>query len=162
MFTGPRNVLWPTDFSDLALKGGHYARALSLHFGAVLHVVHVVPPVLTPDFSVLVPAGMPVTASEPEVLDACRTTLDRIVRDEFGDDPAIVRAALLGNPWSGVCEYAQRSAIDLVVVTTHGRTGLRHALIGSTAEKIVQHAPCPVLAIKSTGRDFLDAPSATG
>jgi nucleotide-binding universal stress UspA family protein len=63
--------------------------------------------------------------------------------------------AFLGNPWRGVCDYAERQGIDLVVIATHGRTGLQHALIGSTAEKIVRHAPCPVLVVKAEEKDFV-------
>jgi nucleotide-binding universal stress UspA family protein len=155
MVVSPKRILWPTDFSELSLKGGRYARGLSEHFGAELHIIHVIPPVMTPDFSVVLPANLPVSAAEPELIEACRQSLAKLIAEHFGGDRSIVYDAFLGNSWLGVCEYARREQIDLIVVATHGRTGLEHALIGSTAERIVQHAPCPVLTIKSSEKDFL-------
>jgi nucleotide-binding universal stress UspA family protein len=67
----------------------------------------------------------------------------------------VVTDVLFGNPWSVICQYAKDAQIDLLVVSTHGRTGLRHVLIGSTAERIVQHAPCPVLVVKNPEKDFV-------
>jgi universal stress protein A len=148
-------ILWPTDFSELSLKGGRYAHALAQHFTAQLHVVHVIPPVMTADFSVALPATMPVTATDPTTIEACREGLQRMVRDRLQAGDNVIREVLFGNPWSAICEYAEARQIELIVVTTHGRTGLTHIVIGSTAERIVQHAPCPVLTIKATERDFL-------
>lgn len=148
-------ILWPTDFSELSLKGGRYAHSLARHFGAQLHVVHVIPPIMTADFSVALPATMPVTATDPDTIQACRDGLQRIVTDRLQATQNVVQEVLFGNPWSAICEYAQARQIELIVVTTHGRTGLKHIVIGSTAERIVQHAPCPVLTVKGSERDFL-------
>ena len=155
MIVSPKRILWPTDFSELSLKGGRYARGMSEHFGAHLHIIHVMPPVMTPDYSVMLPTSLPVSTAEPELIAACRQSIAKVIADNFGGDSTIVYDAFLGNPWFGVCEYAQREQIDLIVVATHGRTGLEHVLIGSTAERIVQHAPCPVLTVKSSEQDFL-------
>lgn len=155
MSVSPRNILWPTDFSELSLLGGRYARELSAHFGATLHVVHVIPPVLGPDFSVVLPAASPAVPPESELIAACRARLEELVAEHFGAATAAVYDAFCGNPWYGVCEYARRNEIDLIVVATHGHTGLKHVVIGSTAERIVQHAPCPVLAVKHSQRDFV-------
>jgi nucleotide-binding universal stress UspA family protein len=57
---------------------------------------------------------------------------------------------LTGVPWNEICEMARKDvAIDLIVLGTHGHTGLRHVLLGSVAEKVVRHAPCPVLVIRT-------------
>ena len=151
----PGRILWPTDFSELSLRGGRYARCFCDQFGAELHIVHVVPPPLSPDVSLVVPAEVPVAVSEPEMVEASQTALDRLVSEHFADFPRIQTKVLFGNPWPSVCTYAKDNAVDLIVVTTHGRTGLSHVLIGSTAERIVQHAPCPVLAVKHDARDFV-------
>ncbi|QOJ14449.1 MAG: universal stress protein [Planctomycetia bacterium] len=151
----PRSVLWPTDFSAFSMHGGRYAKAFCDDFGATLHILHVVPPPLNPDVALLVPSEAPISMSDPAMLDDCRASLDRLIKDHFGGSSAIRREALFGNPWSAVCEYARQQQIDLIVVSTHGRTGIAHVLIGSTAERIVQHAPCPVLTVKGGGRGFL-------
>lgn len=155
MQVSPKRVLWPTDFSELSLRGGRYARGFCEHFGAELHILHVVPPPLSPDVSLVVPAEVPVTVSEPELVEASQTALDRLIQEHFAGDTNIVAKVSFGNPWPSICDYAKENEIDLIIVTTHGRTGLGHVLIGSTAERIVQHAPCPVLTIKHPEKDFV-------
>ncbi len=155
MTLSPKRILWPTDFSELSLIGGRYAQAFRQAFNAELHVIHVIPPPFTPDYSVALPAEVPIAVAEPDVIEAARGALDRLIAERFARDDTIVRDAFYGNAWAAVCEYAKRAKIDLIVVTTHGRTGLRHALIGSTAERIVQHAPCPVLTVKGSEQDFV-------
>lgn len=155
MLVSPKRVLWPTDFSVLSMHGGRYARGFCELFGAEMHIVHIIPTPLTPDASVIVHADVPMTVSEPELTRAAREAIEQIVRDEFDADPKIRCDALVGNAWNGVCTYAKNHEIDLIVVATHGHTGFRHVLIGSTAERIVQHAPCPVLTVKDPEREFL-------
>lgn len=150
----PSRILWPTDFSELSLCGGKYARGFVETFNAELHMIHVVPPPISPDVTVMMPAEMPVTLNDPELLTSCRQGLERLQAEHFANVDAVRLEAFYGNPWSGICEYAEKHEIDLIIVATHGRTGLRHVLIGSTAERIVQHAPCPVLVVKGEGRDF--------
>lgn len=151
----PKRVLWPTDFSELSLRGGRYARGFCERFDAELHIIHVVPPPLSPDVSLVVPAEVPVAVSEPELLEASQATLDKLIAEQFGQSAKIVSKILFGNPWPSICNYAKDNDIDLIIVTTHGRTGLSHVLIGSTAERIVQHAPCPVLTVKHAKKDFV-------
>lgn len=151
----PQRILWPTDFSPLSVEGARYARAFRETFGAELHVIHVIPPSLTPDFAVTLPTEVPVTYSEDDLAKSCRARLEELIPAQFGSATGVTARVLFGNPWSAICKYAEEAAIDLVVVATHGRTGLRHVLIGSTAERIVQHAPCPVLTVKRSERDFV-------
>lgn len=150
----PKRILWPTDFSELSLRAGRYARALAELFHAELHAIHVIPPPLTPDVSLVLPTEFPVAVMGPELLETSKTALAELVAKNFSN-LTTKTDAFYDNPWNGVCEYARKKEIDLIVISTHGRTGLTHVLLGSTAERIVQHAPCPVLSIKSGGRDFL-------
>ncbi len=158
MVVSPKRILWPTDFSPLSLHGARYARGFREVFAAELHVVHVVPPPLNPDLAVTLPTEVPVAYSDAQLLEACRTRLAEIVAEQFKGVPGIVQDAFYGNPWSTVCDYAKKAAIDLIIVTTHGHTGLRHVLMGGTATKIVQHAPCPVLVVKNPEKDFVSEP----
>ncbi len=155
MTLAPKRILWPTDFSELSLKGGRYARAFWEKFGAELHLIHVIPPPLSPDVSVMLPAEVPISVAEPELLEASRTGLKELIQRHFQGDKGIKIDAFYGNPWMGICDYAAKHEIDLIVVATHGRTGLGHVLIGSTAERIVQRAPCPVLVVKDEQREFV-------
>jgi len=153
-----QRILWPTDFSALSLRAVRYARALGARFGAQLHVIHVVPPQLSSDVSLLIPAEVPVAAAEPELISAAQAALEKLVAEHLAGCAGVVTKVLFGNPWPSICGYAKDNAIDLIIITTHGRTGLGHVLIGSTAERIVQHAPCPVLTIRRTARDFVHPP----
>jgi nucleotide-binding universal stress UspA family protein len=151
----PQRILWPTDFSELSLRGGCYARGFCELFGAELHVLHVVPPPLSTDVSLVVPAEVPVAASEAELVEGAQEALGRLVAEHFAGAANVVTKVCFGNAWTAICDYARDNDIDLIVVTTHGRTGLSHVLIGSTAERIVQHAPCPVLTVKHPAKDFV-------
>jgi nucleotide-binding universal stress UspA family protein len=155
MIVKPQRILWPTDFSKLSLQGARYARGFRELFDAELHVIHVVPPPLAPDLLVTLPVEMPDQAAEDEMLAACRKQLDTLIAEHLSSMPNVVRDAFFGGAWTGICDYAERHEIDLIVVSTHGRAGLRHVLIGSTAERVVQHAPCPVLVVKTAEKDFV-------
>lgn len=154
MIVRPQRILWPTDFSSLALHGARYARAFCEMFEAQMHVIHVVAPPITPDVSVSLATDVPSEYMDEEVLETCKRRLEELAAEQF---PSIdvIRDVFYGHTWSGVCGYAERAEIELIVVATHGRTGLRHVLIGSTAERIVQHALCPVLVVKSSEKDFV-------
>lgn len=155
MIVSPKQILWPTDFSTLSLKGAQYARGFCEVFGARLHVLHVVGLPAAGDPSLVLPVEPPVSYNDDQVIAACRSGVDRIVSEQFDAAQDVVREVLVGSAWGGVCDYAKRHDIDLIILATHGRSGLRHALIGSTAERIVRHAPCPVLVVKNEERDFL-------
>lgn len=150
-----KRILWPTDFSELSLHACKYAKAFRDLFGSELHVVHVIAAPLPMEMSLTMPAEVPVSVPEPELIEAARDGLRRLVDEQFDGDENVKTEAFFGNAWSGVCEYAKQHAIELIIVSTHGRAGIRHVLIGSTAERIVQHAPCPVLTIKHPCHGFL-------
>ena len=67
----------------------------------------------------------------------------------------VTKAFVEGRPFVEIIRYARENEIDLIVISTHGRTGLKHALFGSVAEKVVRKAPCPVLVVKRQERDFV-------
>jgi universal stress protein A len=151
----PKRILWPTEFSTLSMKAGRYARGFREAFGAELHILHVCAPLVIPGATADQPLGGELAVYGAEASPATHEALQRLVAEMFNGDSTIVCEALVGTPWYEICEYAKRAAIDLIIVATHGLTGLRHVLIGSTAERIVQHAQCPVLTIKSLERDFM-------
>jgi len=155
MQVSPRRILWPTDFSDLSQHAARYACGFREVFKSELHVIHVIPPPLSPDVSVMISTEVPVNVSEPEVLEASKAALEKLVGEQFGSTEGVQFDAFYGNPWPSICDYAKQHDIDLIIVATHGRTGLSHVVIGSTAERIVQHAPCPVLTVKNPQRDFV-------
>jgi nucleotide-binding universal stress UspA family protein len=122
-------ILFPTDFSPASDAAGHIAREMALQAGARLHVLHVVPPVTDPSL----PAEL----------------LARVGRSMA--DGLRVETALLSG-WAGrnIVDYAREKGVDLIVVGTHGRTGITHAILGSVAETVVRLAPCLVLTVPAS------------
>lgn len=132
---GIRHILFPTDFSPASENAGKTAVDLARHFAATLHLVHVVPPVTDP------------TPSP-------RAMLDAVAR--FAPDLPVVTEILSGPPARRIVAYAKRAGIDLIVMGTHGRTGVSHLLLGSVSEAVVRRAPCRVLTVPAG----LEAPAA--
>jgi universal stress protein A len=120
------DVLFPTDFSDAAARAGLVATEIAREEGVRLHVIHVVPPVTDPGDS-------------PERLERFAAGLGTDVRTET--------ALLSGRVAHQIIGYARDKGIGLIVLGTHGRTGVSRALLGSVAESVVRLASCPVLTV---------------
>jgi nucleotide-binding universal stress UspA family protein len=142
-----REVLCPVDFSDPARAAMRYAVDLCRTVGASLTLCHVyqAPGYALPEGVVL--AGPEVLADVARQVDIA---LDKWKREAEGLGMADVRTeSALGVPHTEIARIAEAGAYDLVVVGTHGRTGLRHVLLGSVAERVVRSAPCSVLTIRT-------------
>lgn len=138
-----------SEYSDFALRYAvHFART----FDAELHVLHVVELPFLPSYSL---AGVPdLSIPSEEIEEGARKKLDELVtkcRTQYAKVEGQVRT---GTAFVEIIGYAREAEADLIVVGTHGRTGLRHMLIGSVAEKIVRKARCPVLSVKPPGHRF--------
>lgn len=153
------NILVPTDFSEHADHALHYAASLGERFGATIHVVHV--NTLHDYRGEAADLAFPDLGPFLERADrAARAQLDAGV-DHGGLAEASVTKALLRsvNAHDAIVEYAKNKGVDIIVLATRGRTGLSYALLGSVAERVVRHAPCPVLAVSKGDRDFVDPDS---
>lgn len=121
-----RNILVATDFSAQSEQATRAAAALAVHFGATLHLLHVV--------------------HHAEERAAALERLGGIAEAEAGGAPFTASVAV-GRPAPEIVGYAAREQMDLIVVGTHGRTGLAHVVMGSVAEAVVRTAACQVLTI---------------
>ncbi|HEY2909674.1 MAG TPA: universal stress protein [Gemmataceae bacterium] len=142
-----RRILAPTDFSDNSTRAVRYAAELAAKFEAELVLLHVVQ-----DLALVLPdAVMPTPVATPNLDDmiaAAKTGIANLVGSlNLGalNPKAEVR---VGSPATEIVAAAADLKADLLCVSTHGRTGLAHFLLGSVAEKIVRHAPCPVLSVR--------------
>ena len=142
-----RSILAPTDFSKHAEHAVRYACLLAERLGAELHLLHVLADIVPvgPD-----PMLTPVMPPEyyTEAKEQSLQTLDQMLQPDWGQPASVQIAVHWGEPVEEIVNYARERAIDLIVVATHGRTGLSHVLLGSVAERIVREAPCPVLTIR--------------
>ena len=141
-----RNVLVPIDFSAPSLEAIEAALPLIKHFGADLHLVHV----FEPDYPASSMVAIPLVVPEMEVGERVR----RRLRDVTEDYSVPLRRenirAIKGRPFEEICRLAQKVDIDLIVIATRGKTGLRHLVLGSTAERVVRYSPCPVLVVRGS------------
>lgn len=144
-----QSMLVATDFSEPARYGIEKAAEIARATGARVTVCHVLDP------SPLAPYATRGSASaqlalEQDIERAIHEALTEVVRTFFADVPHTKTALILStNAADGICQYAEKEGIDLIVLSTHGRTGLAHLLIGSVAERVVRHAPCPVLTVRA-------------
>lgn len=139
-----RNVLVPIDFSGPSLDAIKFGLPLLKRFGAYLHFVHVFPS----DYPLASMAAMPLIVPELETGKRVRQKLGEVATKyglELG--PRNIHATK-GAPFEEICRLAREIGIDLIVISTRGNTGLKHLLLGSTAERVVRYSPCPVLVVR--------------
>jgi universal stress protein A len=141
-------ILAPTDFSDLSKQGLKSALELAQVYGAKLSLIHVVEP---PPYPVegIVPSHLGATLLDDLERQASHE-LAQMLPVTQGGTVDVARRVVVGIPYRKIVEVAEEEKADLLVMTTHGRTGLSHLVMGSVAEKIVRTAPCPVLTIRPT------------
>ena len=148
-------VLVPTDFSEFSKPAMDYGCAVAARFGAQLHLLHVVP-----DPAMLVPEAHAFSveamqAQTAALIDDAKDRLSKLPADGWEDGQPVVREVRTGVVFMETIDYVRTHDIDLLVIGTHGRSGLMHVLMGSVAEKIVRKAPCPVLTVKPQGHQFV-------
>jgi nucleotide-binding universal stress UspA family protein len=134
-------ILVPTDFSPPSLEALRYARELARERNARLILLHVVEP-FHPDWR------MDTTTLQRAARDQARHRLDELVSRELPGASAVAEVRA-GHPVEQINAVAGKHRADVIVIATHGRTGLQHALLGSVAERVVRHAPCPVLVLRA-------------
>jgi nucleotide-binding universal stress UspA family protein len=136
-----KTILFPTDFSDASEAAFDYALQFARGAQARLLIVHVQEPILP--FVGGEIAYIPPTATDPHIFES-------MLRAVVPTDPLIdySHRLLQGDAASEIVRLAIQEQVDTIVLGTHGRTGLTRLLMGSTAEKVIRHAPCPVIAIK--------------
>lgn len=149
MTTDFKRICAPTDFSDMGDRAVEYGAALARKYGAELHILHVIHDVTEklrhPDFT---SHGTSIHDFLGKLETGATEYLSRLAAEKPWHDLTVNRVQLVGSPVEEICRYAEQNQIDLIVLGTHGRTGLKHMLIGSVAERVVRSAPCAVLTIR--------------
>jgi universal stress protein A len=153
MIVSIHRILFPTDFSEPAAEARKYAIALADRLGAELHLLHVAVPPVIPFPDATTSWTMPATGLKSEVEQAEQRLAQEIT--SWGEARRGVSTVIIGSAVDEIVKYANEHQIDLIVVGTHGLTGITHLLIGSVAEKLVRVATCPVLTVHPRGHQFL-------
>ena len=147
-----QRILAPTDFSEQGEVALRYAVEFAARFDAELHLLHVVQSqlYLSPDPTLL---SGPVAEMEEQWKKAAHKQLDELTLPV--PLPNVVRVVLEGPPVVEIGRYARENDCVLIVIGTHGRTGLAHVFLGSVAENVVRKAPCPVLTVRHPQHEFV-------
>ncbi len=141
------HILCPVDFLQTSEEALRYAGALALQFHAELTVLHVVHDPL--DITCSHIPHPPLEQLREEMLRAAEHTLQDEVRRKLRSLPGTKTAVVAGQPFQQIVRYAREHHVDLIVIGTQGLSGLDHLVVGSTAERVLRLAPCPVVSIRA-------------
>jgi len=148
-----KKILVPQDFSEYSLHALKYATTFAGIFNSELIILHIVEPIVYPaDFSF---GQVSIPAMEEEIRKHSEEQLGELVAREVPQNIRATSIIRVGKPFIEIIEVAKTESADLIVISSHGRTGMEHVLFGSTADKVVRKAPCPVLTIRPREHEFL-------
>ena len=146
-----KKILVPVDFSDCSKKALRYAIPFAREFGASIILLTVVQiPYHGNDFE-----GFSLPLLETELRNGAIKQMEKLVAEEVPIDVTRETVVKVGRPVHEIVAVEVELDVDLIVVSTHGHTGLKHMLLGSTAENVVRHAKCPVLVVREQEHEFV-------
>jgi len=147
-----KKILVPIDFSDYSKSSLKYAVNYAKHFNASLILVYVVEPVIyPPDFSM---GQIAIPTPGLEMDKRASEELSKLAEKEIPPGVSVKKIIKTGKPFVEIIETAAEEDVDLIIIATHGHSGVEHILFGSTAEKVVRKAPCPVLTLREPAKGF--------
>jgi len=141
-----RRILVPIDFSEHSKNALQYAISFAKQFNSELLLVYVVEPTIYPaDFSF---GQVAVPSIENELRERGEVELEQLAETQIAGKLPSRTMVLTGKPFLEIINAAGDEEVDLIIIATHGHTGVEHILFGGTAEKVVRKAPCPVLVVR--------------
>ena len=143
-----RSILFPTDFSECANYALSYATSFARQAGASIICVHVIEPVVPTVGYTGMAEPLPIADISDQLADSAERELPKIAECDECAGLEVEEVIAHGDAASEIVRVAGERGVDLIVISSHGRTGLGRMLFGSTAESVVRHAPCPVLVVK--------------
>jgi nucleotide-binding universal stress UspA family protein len=149
-----RKVLVPTDFSDSARHAFSYGLSFAAEYEAELVLLHVVENLTVGYASDLFP--VPMAEVFQEISGYAKTELSKLAEDARKRGVSVSELVVQGKPSAEIIRHAAESEVDMIVLGTHGKGMLDQALFGSTTERVVRRAPCPVLTVRKPEHEFVD------
>lgn len=147
-----KKILVPVDFSDYSKHALKYAVEFAKQFDAELILISVIEPMIYPaDFSM---GQVAIPATDQNLSERVEEELKNLDEKEIAGQVRSKRIIKSGKPFYEINETAREEDADLIIIATHGHTGVEHLLFGSTAEKVVRKAPCPVLTLREPLKGF--------
>jgi nucleotide-binding universal stress UspA family protein len=148
-----KKLLVPTDFSESARHALTYGTSFAREYGAELTLLHVVENLTVGYASDLFP--VPMAEVFQEISGYAKAELAKLAEVTREKDVAVVEQVVQGKPSAEIIRFAQEQKIDMIVLGTHGKGMLDQALFGSTTERVVRRAPCPVLTVRLAEHEFI-------
>lgn len=147
-----KKILVPIDFSDYSKNALKYATRFAKQFNAKIYLIYVVEPMIYPaDFSM---GQVAIPSTDIDLHSRAEEELKKLSKDIINGSLKVEILIKTGKPFVEIIETASANDIDLIIIATHGHTGVEHLLFGSTAEKVVRKAPCPVLTLREPVKGF--------
>jgi universal stress protein A len=147
-----KNILVPIDFSEPSKRALEYALPLAEKLGATLTLIHVIEPRVYPEDLMV---GTEMEEVDARLKRSGQAMLDSLRREKIEVSINSISIVTVGKPWQQIIATAKAVAADMIIIATHGYTGLKHVFLGSTAERVVRHTPCPVLTVRKPEREFV-------
>ncbi len=144
-----RQILVPVDYSEHSRNALAHAKSIAAEYRAIIRVLHIIEPGAHPSFSL---AGPSVLARDPETEAKAASEMKQLVAETPGQHVPVEFHVMEGRAPVDIIGFSKRNDIDLIVMASHGLTGLEHFLLGSVAEKVIRMAPCPVFTVKAFGK----------
>jgi len=147
-----KKVLVPIDFSDYSKSALKYAVNFCKQFNAEIILIYVIEPIIyPPDFSM---GQIAIPSVNAEWDERAKQELEKLASSDITKGARVKTSIKTGKPFIEIIETAAELEVDLIIIATHGHTGVEHILFGSTAEKVVRKAPCPVLTLREPIKGF--------
>ncbi len=142
-----KTILYATDFSDSSVSAADHARLLKELTGATLHILHVIAELSDQQRTMIHQEYF--KDFEKSVEQQALQDMHQFCASHFEGLEQIKSHTLLGNPFQQIMQLSEQLSADLIVMGTHGRTGIEHVLVGSTAERVVRNSKIPVLTVRA-------------
>jgi nucleotide-binding universal stress UspA family protein len=139
-------ILFPTDFSENSEYAFDYALDFAKRFGARLHIVHVIHELI--DVTGFYVPHISIDKIQEDMIKSADEMMKRFIGEKIGDFKDFETLNIIGLPHVEILNVARDKGVDMIVMGTHGRTGIDRVLFGSTAGKVVKKASCPVLTVR--------------
>jgi len=139
-------ILFPTDFSQGSYHALPYAVDLTKYYNAKLYILHVIYDIATAAYSHVPHISM--DEFYKELSEWAQKEIETCCIEEIRGLTGVEKVVLKGVPYEEIIKFAAKEKIDMIVIGTHGRAGLERFIFGSTAERVVRKAPCPVMTVR--------------
>ena len=147
--TNINTMVFPTDFSDVSIAALPMAKDLATKYGAQLHCIYVVE---EPQIYSSLEMGSVAIPTSGELMESAEARMQKFGAEYLADAPkGFTTKVVIGHAATEVVNYADEVNAGMIVMTTHGYSGVKHMMLGSTTEDVLRHASCPVLSVRGNG-----------